>query len=61
MGIGETERMDLIDTLGAAHAEELGDATVGNGRQRSATVGKMFLDLIDLPETFPKVQYYSQK
>ena len=53
--------MDLIDTLGAAHAEELGDATVGNGRQRSATVGKMFLDLIDLPETFPKVQYYSQK
>jgi hypothetical protein len=45
MGIGETERMDLIDTLGAAHAEEVGDATVG----------QRFLDLLDLPTTFPKV------
>ena len=40
MGIAETERMDLLDCLGAA-------TSVGEG--------ELLLDLVDLPTTFPKV------
>ena len=40
MGIAETERMDLLDCLGAA-------TSVGEGEP--------LLDLVDLPTTFPKV------
>jgi hypothetical protein len=52
MGIGETERMDLLDTVGAAFAT---DRRTDEGNGDGAGVGKQFLDLVDVPTTFPKV------
>ena len=49
MGIAVTERMDLLDCLGAAFAtDKTSSAGVGSA-------GQQFLDLVDLSTTFPKV------
>lgn len=53
MGIAETERMDLLDCVGAAFAT---DRAEGAGQDHvGSVVGQAFLNLVDTPTTFPKV------
>jgi hypothetical protein len=50
MGIAATERMDLLDCLGAAFATDRTSLSAGVG-----SAGQQFLDLVDVSTTFPKV------
>ena len=50
MSIAATERMDLLDCLGAAFATDRTSLSTGVG-----SAGQQFLDLVDVSTTFPKV------